>query len=262
MKVQIIETGDVSKQKIDDFSGNKIGPYLVKDYAGKGFYNESKTPYHLWNVECDCGQVIVLKHTTLKREDKVKCVCDRFTGDYEKYKSIANRHTAIVNKCHHQDAVDESTWANYGGRVNPVTGAPEPIRVAEEWHDKYTFARDIERTIGFPPAKGWILGRIDDTKGFEIGNVQWKRNLGIQISGERFLSLSVNIEPSISLEKRLGYFKRMSEVGGNGVLHPIDDIGVYNQMKLTDLIKILDTVTGLLESQKTQKNPSDGSLRV
>jgi len=198
--IRILDKGDVSKLKISNLMGQKIGPYLVDSYAGKGLWNNSKTEYHLWNATCDCGTSVTLKNAFFKDEDKVVCICDRFNGDYEKYKNITKRHKGIINKCYHEESVSETLWPKFGGRVCPVSGKPEPIGVCDAWHDKYVFAKDIERTIGFPPDKGWYLKLIDESKDFSPENVQWCRTMSIRIKDERNLMITLTIQPSMPSE--------------------------------------------------------------
>ena len=144
------------------------------------------------------------------------------------------RHSGIINKCYHQEKTGEFVWSKYGGRVNPDTGEPEPIQVYEPWHDKYVFAEDIERLIGFPPDKGWILTRIDTSKDFAPDNVQWVKNFASRISNSRFMKVSVTIEPSTKEET--DYEQTPTSV----------------QDRLLEMIEMTSTVSKLLSSIETK----------
>lgn len=198
LDVRITDKEDLSKYKIDDLTGQKIGPYLVKSYAGRGYWNGLKSKYHLWEVSCDCGTDLILKHYFLnpEKEDEVSCICDRFNGLLEKYQSLTKRHKNVINKCYHQDEVTELVWSKFGGRKNPVTQEPEPVLVCDEWHNKYQFAKGIEASIGFPPSKGWILTLIDESKNFSPENIKWVKKLTMPVKEGRLLSVVASLEPS------------------------------------------------------------------
>lgn len=198
VNVKITKTEDINNLKINDLTGQKIGPYLVKSYAGEGYWNGLRGKSHLWETSCDCGTDLILKHSFLNqdKEDKVFCICDRFNGLLEKYKSLTKRHKNVINKCYHQDEVTELVWNKFGGRRNPITQEPEPVLVCDEWHDKYGFAKGIESSIGFPPSKGWILSLIDESKNFSPENIKWVKKLLIPVKEGRLLNLIASIEPS------------------------------------------------------------------
>lgn len=193
INIVITKTEDISNLKIDDLTGQKIGPYLVKSYAGRGIWNASKKTYNLWNTKCDCGSEVILKHTHLTQKENPSCICDTFNDDYEKYKSITNRHKGIINKCYNQDAVHPNIWKLFGGRVNPVTQEPEPILVCDEWHNKYQFGKGVEKAIGLPPSKGWTLSLIDKSKSFSPENVQWSKNTVFRLKDSRSLLISLTV---------------------------------------------------------------------
>jgi len=198
LNVKIIKTEDISNLKIDDLTGQKIGPYLVKSYAGEGYWNKLRSKSHLWEASCDCGTDLILKHSFLnpEKEDKVSCICDRFNGLDEKYKSLTKRHKNVMNKCYEQSEVTEYVWSKFGGRRNPITQEPEPVLVCDDWHDKYEFAKGIEKSIGFPPSKGWILTLIDESKNFSPENIKWVKKLAMPVNEGRSLNLIASIEPS------------------------------------------------------------------
>lgn len=66
-----------------------------------------------------------------------------------------------------------STWRNMRRRTTAVASYVDyGIGVHPRWHDLLLFVWDIVHSIGRPSA-GRTLDRIDNSKGYEPGNVRW-----------------------------------------------------------------------------------------
>jgi hypothetical protein len=78
------------------------------------------------------------------------------------------------------------TWDYYGGRG---------ITLHEPWLQFDLFASDIVAPLG-PRPKGFVLGRLDLSKGFGPGNVRWVTQ-GEQTRKRRGVKLSIEIVSTI-----------------------------------------------------------------
>ncbi len=79
---------------------------------------------------------------------------NRMTPEYRAYK-------AAVSRCHDEGDDD---YADYGARG---------IRMCDDWRWSGGFDDFVDH-IGPRPGKGFTLGRIDNARGYEPGNVRWE----------------------------------------------------------------------------------------
>lgn len=142
-------------------------------------------------VHCECGTDKTIRRATDLTMGKVRsCGCLR--------REMHTRHglaghplyrtwSGIVDRCTNPDAPQ---YPNYGGRG---------ITVCERWLGVRNFIEDIEREIGPRPEgkfdNGWpvySLDRIDNDRGYEIGNVRWSTQKE-QIANQRTVTGVTNV---------------------------------------------------------------------
>ena len=87
------------------------------------------------------------------------------------------RYKGMMERCY---KTTHERYDKYGGRVDPVTGTPNPVTVCDEWHDFDTFVRDIESVIGTPPVPSARLTLIDPEGHYEKSNVYWTKSMYVR----------------------------------------------------------------------------------
>jgi len=150
-----------------DILGMRFNYLLVKEYLGR------VGKHHEYLCACDCGVDKVVHRSLLKSGHTTSCGCY--------FRSICwkNRTThghTVRNKEGKFDSPEYQAWAsmkdrctrmshpsyhNYGGRG---------ITICTEWlNDFPKFLLDM----GPRPGRAYSLDRIDNNRGYEIGNVRW-----------------------------------------------------------------------------------------
>ena len=112
-----------------------------------------------WLCKCDCGGETIQKSSDL-RKGKVKscgCLGSHGMSETSEFKSWVS----AKSRCYKASDV---SFHNYGGRG---------ITMYDEWKDDFMV---FYKYMGPKPDDGqrWTLGRIDNDKGYEPGNVRWE----------------------------------------------------------------------------------------
>ena len=142
------------------FNRWKVISFAFKERTVKGY-----RPY--WNCECECGNLSVISGTNLKQGYSKSCGCykddnpSRLThgmGSHPLYSRCANQ----IARCHKPDHPD---YKNYGGRG---------IEVCNEWRESLKLMiLQVEDEIGLPTFNKADIDRIDNSKGYQAGNIRW-----------------------------------------------------------------------------------------
>lgn len=132
--------------------GQRFGRLLVVKDAGTRHGS-------LWQCVCDCGEIRVVSSSHLKDGTTVSCGCHcrdvhRTHGGtgYREYNIWVSMLQRCLNPRNH-------AYSDYGGRG---------ITVCERWKKFENFLTDMGRC---PP--GLTIERIDNDKGYELGNCKW-----------------------------------------------------------------------------------------
>jgi hypothetical protein len=151
------------------------------DLTGQRFYrlvgikrgpNDPKSGRSRWYMQCDCGSVVLLATNTFRSTGKgiqKSCGCYRRekagTFNDVAVRSHLMRHTpeynswrAAVERCGNPN---NKGFKHYGGRG---------IGMCAEWTKSF---EAFYAHIG-PKPPGLTLGRIDNDRGYERGNVRWE----------------------------------------------------------------------------------------
>lgn len=134
-------------RKVVDRTGQRNGSLVFESIASYG----GRTV--LWNVRCDCGNMITIPAIQITYHDRKDCGCSRHgmskTNTYRIWFGIKRR-------CFDKK---EQSYQNYGGRG---------ITICDRWMD---FAKFIE-DMGERPSKADI-DRINNDGNYEPGNCRW-----------------------------------------------------------------------------------------
>lgn len=112
-----------------------------------------------WHAVCDCGRHKVTRADALTNGRARSCGCSRNKSGGHAVRRTPEYVTwaAIIERCTNEKSKD---WHKYGGRG---------IGVCADWRNDFNvFFRDM----GFRPP-GLSIERIDNDKGYELGNCKW-----------------------------------------------------------------------------------------
>jgi hypothetical protein len=137
--------------------GQRFGRLVVKKRHGS-----ERTPngcsFSTWEVRCDCGKQFVVRGASLASGNTISCGCVKVEHDRHPF-DVYKIWVQIKQRCTNPRAKD---FKNYGGRG---------IMMCQEWMDSYpTFLA----AIGPRPSKKYTVGRIENSRGYEPGNVEWQ----------------------------------------------------------------------------------------
>lgn len=124
----------------------------------------------LWRFRCDCGGEVTKRPILVISGNTRSCGCLR--AESEKQRFIKHGHVIdrvrspehrlwlnIKDRCLNKN---NKSFHNYGGRG---------VTICDEWRDDFSA---FVASIGQRPGSYYSLGRIDNSKGYEPGNVRWE----------------------------------------------------------------------------------------
>jgi hypothetical protein len=118
----------------------------------------------LWRCQCSCGNEIIVRSGSLRAGTTRSCGCFSNESRSERMTTHGMSKTPLyfvwntmIQRCHRPSS---PSWADYGGRG---------IKVAKRWRTFQNFYEDM----GDRPSPQHTLERINNSKGYEPGNVKW-----------------------------------------------------------------------------------------
>lgn len=138
-----------------DLSGKTFGRLTVEC---RDLTKKHKT---FWNCLCDCGNKTIVRGDHLKELRATSCGC--FSKEIRTTHGMSrtpehDAWIALKDRCHNPN---NKFFKNYGGRGITV----DPI-----WNVSFQAFFDH---VGKRPTKSHTIDRIDNTRGYEPGNVKW-----------------------------------------------------------------------------------------
>jgi hypothetical protein len=182
--------------KLIDLTGKRFGRLVAQNYLGN----------RRWNCLCDCGKETSPLALNLTKGNTKSCGCIRI----EKRHEIPRKHGFYGTKAY-------KSWCSIKKRcTNPKDPAyknygEKGILLCNEWlNDPKAFCE----YVGVAPSEKHSIDRIDNSKGYEPGNVRWAddygqannrtNNVKIEFQGQSFQSISDFIRwlaPQLNVKK-------------------------------------------------------------
>lgn len=158
-----MEMRDMSK--LVDMTGQRFGRLVVVRRAGR---INSQTH---WLCRCDCGGDVVASRSHLRLGHTVACGCrqrEMRAALHERSRthgeSFGTREficwKSMIQRCHDESSKSYRRWGALG------------IRVCDEWRGPGGYERFLAH-VGRKPTALHTIDRIDNTRGYEPGNVRW-----------------------------------------------------------------------------------------
>lgn len=138
--------------------GKRFGRLVILEFVRTDkYYNPT------WLAECDCGNVVMVRGKNICNGHTQSCGClkkDKHTKHGLTRTKLYRTHQGIIQRCNNPKAPG---YHNYGGRG---------IIISEEL---LSFTRFCEE-VGEPPSDKHQIDRINNDKGYEVGNLHWVTN--------------------------------------------------------------------------------------
>lgn len=178
-----------------DRTGKVYGYLTVLSFAGKNKLGQSN-----WLCRCECGVERVIFSGNLNNGHTVSCGCkkgilkhgeNRNSHRTPEYQAMAG----ILQRCLNPKS---PAFKHYGGRG---------ITVCKEWNSMVKYQEFLSH-IGRKPTPSHTVERIDNSKGYQPGNVRWatageqmrntRRNIKVVIDGLEMCFKDACVKFSIS----------------------------------------------------------------
>lgn len=141
-----------------DLVGQRFGRLLVLKRAENNRHGQA-----MWHCRCDCGKSAITNTGKMRQGQTSSCGCLRLevhTSHGLSHHPLFDTWKQMMARCYNPD---HESYHRYG-----AVG----ISVCGRWHDLASFISDM----GERP-EGMTLDRIDNNKGYELGNCRWATKL-------------------------------------------------------------------------------------
>lgn len=171
-----------TSNRLIDLTGQRFGRLVAQNYLGN----------RRWNCLCDCGKETSPLTLNLTNGNTKSCGCIRI----EKKHEIARKHGFYGTKAYKSWCSIKKRCTNLKDPAYKNYGA-KGIFLCNEWiNDPKAFCE----YVGVAPSEKHSIDRIDNSKGYEPGNVRWAddyeqannktNNVKIEFQGQSFPSIS------------------------------------------------------------------------
>ncbi len=149
--------------KTKDITGNKYGRLTALENT----FNKNKGGNYIWNFVCDCGNLFSSATGNILNGHTQSCGClqqeSRQQSNMTHGMSKTKEHKLWCKAMERSYNPNCKSYKDYGAKG---------IVVSQEFRDFCTFLEHI----GQIPSDGkkYSLGRLDNNKGYERGNIRWE----------------------------------------------------------------------------------------
>jgi hypothetical protein len=174
------------RQPRSDLTNQTFGKLTVLEWAGNS----------RWVCQCECGNTSVVLTANLNRANTTSCGCVRNIKSSKRNTTHGLSNTlayktwlGIRRRCRDEKF---GSYKDYGAKGIDI------------WQPWYESVERFVADMGQPPTPEHTLDRIDNSKGYEPGNVRWatqteqarNRSVCVKIAfqGHEFASLSAFVE--------------------------------------------------------------------
>lgn len=186
----------------------RFGRLLVIEPSGTDRFRQIK-----YKCACDCGNVCFVLAGNLKKGNSKSCGCAR--------QETCSKRMSVLNRKHGK--TNTKVWRTWKGILERTTkqysqhyrryGA-NGIGLYKDWHDFQSFLN----YIGNPPSEHHSIDRIDNSKGYEPGNVRWatpkeqarnrSTNIYVSVDGEILCLTDAAVRLGISKSTAARWIKK------------------------------------------------------
>ena len=143
--------------RMENMTGKRFGSLLVTDeYKVQHVKHGTLIK---WKCKCDCGNVLWVFTSALKRRKVDYCPACRPSGI--RHSRLYHIYHGIKQRCYNPKCPG---YENYGGKG---------VRMSDEWLSDYNIFKEWSLANGYRPGIGLSIDRIDSDGNYEESNCQW-----------------------------------------------------------------------------------------
>lgn len=155
-----------SNEKLDDLVDAKFGMLKVLQFD----HNDHNTSY--WKVRCDCGKELVVQRGALVRGKQVSCGCYNKNKDWKGCGDLSKTYWTRIAKGAESRNLEFNITIEYGWELFEKQKGLCALSNIQLIMD-----RQFSQNLGPNKKQTASLDRIDPTRGYVVGNVQWTHYL-------------------------------------------------------------------------------------
>lgn len=170
-----------------DITGQVFGRLTALGPVGK-----NKNRQILWLCQCDCGNTVTVGSQYIRDGGTRSCGCfQKESRSFNSRKHGLAHHPLykiwidIIKRCTNSNAI---AYKNYGGRG---------IAICDEWRHDFAAFHSYVTNLEHHGEHGYSIDRIDNSKGYEPGNLRYATRLQQSQNTRKVVMLTFNGQTKI-----------------------------------------------------------------